>query len=188
MFMLYGLVAGLTVGLALGGRPDGLGRLRLRWVPLVMAAMAIQAVLFWGPVAERVGDLGRWLYVGSTGLAFAAIVRNARVPGLGLVAAGAASNLLAIVANGGSMPASPAALAAAGHAALGAAYSNSVVTLQPALAPLTDVFALPRWLPFANIFSVGDAAIAVGVVVTVACAMRLRPDLPPETAIPARSR
>ena len=33
----------------------------------------------------------------------------------------------------------------------------------PRLAPLTDIFAMPRWLPFANVFSVGDVLIGVGV-------------------------
>jgi hypothetical protein len=31
---------------------------------------------------------------------------------------------------------------------------------------------LPRWLPFANIVSVGDILIAVGIVVVITAAMR----------------
>ena len=47
-------------------------------------------------------------------------------------------------------------------------YSNSsVVRRDPALWPLTDIFALPRWLPWANIFSMGDVLIGVGMVVLV---------------------
>ena len=33
---------------------------------------------------------------------------------------------------------------------------EGVVTAEPALGPLTDRFALPAWLPLANVFSVGD--------------------------------
>ena len=44
----------------------------------------------------------------------------------------------------------------------------------PALLPLTDLFALPAWLPFANVFSVGDVLIGVGVAATIALAMRVR--------------
>ena len=33
----------------------------------------------------------------------------------------------------------------------------------PALQPLTDIFAVPAWVPLANVFSVGDVLIAVGV-------------------------
>ena len=38
--------------------------------------------------------------------------------------------------------------------------------------PLTDIFALPTWVPFANVFSVGDVLIAAGVVVVIVAAMR----------------
>jgi hypothetical protein len=40
------------------------------------------------------------------------------------------------------------------------------------LEPLTDVFALPAWLPFANVFSAGDVLIAVGVVIVIVGGMR----------------
>ena len=49
---------------------------------------------------------------------------------------------------------------------------NSVVLAEPALRPLTDIFALPAWLPMANVFSVGDVLIAVGIAWTIAAAMR----------------
>ena len=42
----------------------------------------------------------------------------------------------------------------------------------PALWFLTDIFALPRWVPFANVFSVGDLLIATGIAVVIVIAMR----------------
>jgi len=51
-------------------------------------------------------------------------------------------------------------------------YSNSAIVAEPVLKPLTDIFALPTWLPFHNVFSVGDVLIAVGVVVVIVAAMR----------------
>ena len=65
-----------------------------------------------GPVSDRVGDLGPWIYVASTAMVLAFVLRNLRITGLPIVAIGAASNLAAIVANGGYMPASPEAAAA----------------------------------------------------------------------------
>jgi hypothetical protein len=171
MFILYGLLAGFLAGLVLGGRPGGIAELRLRWIPLVLAGMLAQVILFSGPVADRVGDLGPALYVGSTALVFAAVLRNARLPGMSIVALGAACNLAAIVFNGGYMPASRVALAAIGYS-LGASYSNSTVVARPMLEPLTDIFALPRWVPFYNVFSVGDVLIALGAAVVIAVAMR----------------
>ncbi len=35
----------------------------------------------------------------------------------------------------------------------------------PALWILTDIFALPPPMPFANVFSIGDVLIAIGVAV-----------------------
>jgi len=90
--------------------------------------------------------------------------------GVPLIAVGAALNILAIVANGGAMPASPVALAALGFGVGG--NTNSVVVANPALAALTDVFAMPAWLPLANVFSVGDVLIGAGLAVAVASAMR----------------
>ena len=111
MFMLYAILAGLLAGWLLGGSLANLGALRIRWAPLAVAGLLTQVVLFFGPVAERIGDLGMPVYVGSTALVLAVVLRNLRLPGLVLVAAGALSNMLAIVANGGFMPASAAALA-----------------------------------------------------------------------------
>lgn len=174
MFILYGLLAGFALGLILGGRPGALAELQFRWIPVVLAGLLVQLVLFWGPVSDRVGALGPWLYVGSTALVFAAVLRNVRLPGLAIVAVGAASNLAAIVANGGYMPANAAAVASLGGEA-SSTYSNSAVIVNPALEPLTDMFALPRWLLFTNVFSVGDVLIAVGVAAVVALAMRRSP-------------
>jgi len=170
MFILYAVVIGLAVGLLGGGKLAAIADIRFRWAPLVMVGFLAQVLLFSDAVAARVGDLGPVLYVTSTLLVVVAVVRNLAIPGLPLVALGAASNLVAIVANGGFMPASPAALAALGKD-VPTIYSNSAVVAQPALFPLTDVFALPMWLPFHNIFSVGDVILAVGVAFVIATAM-----------------
>jgi hypothetical protein len=68
------------------------------------------------------------------------------------------------------MPADPHALAAIGG--IGQGYTNSIELAAPALGPLTDLFVLPAWLPFANVFSIGDVLIGVGVATAIALAMR----------------
>ncbi len=136
-----------------------------------MLGFTIQVLLFSTPLTDRIGALGAPLYVLSTGLVFLALLANLRIAGLPIVAIGAACNLVAIVANGGYMPASPSALLAAGIVPT-SDYSNSTVVPDPSLAGLTDVYALPQWLPFNNVFSVGDILIAVGIVVVFVVAMR----------------
>lgn len=174
MFILYAIPVGLLLGLVRGGRLGSLADLRFEWGWLVMAGLVAQVALFSEPVGRVVGGATPILYVVSTALVLAAVLRNWRLPGLRLVALGAISNLVAIIANGGYMPADPGALALAGMDA-SIQYSNSIVTNQPVLAPLTDIFAMPDWMPFANVFSIGDLLIGAGIVVAIAAGMARRP-------------
>ena len=174
MFMLYAVVAGLAAGLVLGGRPGGLAALRFRWPWLIAGGLLVQVVLFSDQVAGVVGALGPPIYVGSTAAVLVGVLRNVRIAGMPLVAAGAACNLAAIVANGGFMPAGRDAMAALGLSDR-EIYSNSAVIANPALEPLTDIFAMPTWLPFANIFSAGDVLLGLGIVVVIVAAMRRDP-------------
>lgn len=170
MFLFYALPIGLLLGLLLGGRPSGLAKLKFRWGMLAVAGFALQVVLFSGPVSERIGDAGPPLYVASTGLVFIAVLANLRTPGMALVAIGAASNLAAIIANGGYMPASHSAAAVGPDGIV--VYSNTRVIASPALEFLTDVIVLPAWLPFTNIASIGDLLIGAGIAIAIAASMR----------------
>ena len=40
--------------------------------------------------------------------------------------------------------------------------------------PLTDLFAMPAWMPVANVFSVGDVLIGVGAAIAIVAAMHGR--------------
>ena len=171
MFILYAIPIGIIAGYLLGGRLDRLGDLRFHWAWLAIAGLVVQVVLFSPPLQSVVGGAGPALYVASTLAVLAAVVRNWRIPGLAIVALGAGCNLLAIVANGGLMPASPEAVAAMGWDPT-EGFSNSVVLADPALRPLTDIFALPTWVPAANVFSIGDVLIGIGVVVVIVLGRR----------------
>lgn len=170
MFILYAIPVGILVGYLLGGRLDRLSRVRFRWAPLALLGLAVQVVLFSDPLATVVGDAGPPIYVASTAAVLVAVLRNLDITGLPIVALGAASNLLAIVANGGYMPTDPDALASIGVVAPG--YSNSSVTADPVLRPLTDIFVIPAWMPFANVFSIGDVLLGIGIAITIAAGMR----------------
>lgn len=180
MFILYAVLIGLVVGVLAGGRMHGLAALRIRWSAAIVVGLLTQVVLFTDAVAARVGDLGPAVYVASTLLVLAAVARNWSIAGMPIVVAGAVMNLAAILANGGYMPAGQAALEALGKAEP-VIYSNSSVVPDPALWFLTDIFALPAWLPFANIFSPGDVVIAIGIATVIVAAMR-RPSGAPAAA------
>ncbi len=171
--MLWAIPVGIVLGLVVGGRADGLLGLRFHWAALAIGGLLVQVALFTPFGDELAGDLGPAVYVLSTAAVFVAVVRNLRMPGMAVVAAGALSNLVAITSNGGAMPADPGALAIAGFAGPGD-HTNSVVLADPAFRPLTDLYALPAWLPMANVFSIGDVLIGAGVLLAIIAAMRRR--------------
>ncbi len=178
MFILYAIVLGLLFGRLLGGRLDGLAGLSFRWVGVAIAGLAVQVVLFSAPVGREVRDIGPLLYAASTGAVLVFVLVNLRIRGMAVVALGAGLNLLAIIANGGTMPASRAALAMAGLGKSGG-YANSRELASPVLGPLGDVFALPAGVPLANVFSVGDVLIALGIILVIVAAMRSPLPSPP---------
>jgi hypothetical protein len=171
MFILYAIPAGILAGLLLGGRLQGLSTIQFRFAWVFLLGLAVQLVLFSDYVTERIGEAGVPIYVGSTLAVATVIALNLRIRGMPLVLLGAVSNLAAIVANGGYMPASVAAMQSLGKPVKGG-YSNSSFVPDPALPWLTDIFALPAWLPFSNVFSIGDVLIGLGVVIVIASAMR----------------
>jgi hypothetical protein len=178
VFVLFAIPVGVILGYLIDGRLDRLGSLRFEWGWLAIAGLIVQILLF-SSFATAFVDPG-WgaaIYIASTAAVLVAVVRNLRIPGMALVALGALSNLAAVVANGGIMPTTEAAMATAGLDPLDG-FSNSAVVADPALAPLTDIYALPAWVPLANVFSVGDVLIGLGIVVVIASGMRSRSNPP----------
>jgi hypothetical protein len=173
VFILYAVVAGLLVGLLTGGSASRLGDLRIAWAPLIALGLAVQLLLFSSPIGDALGPAAPAVYVVSNGVVLVAVARNLAIPGFLLVLLGGISNLVAIVANGGYMPVSRDALVAIGRGAR-EGYSNNVQSENVVLAPLTDLFAMPAWVPMANIFSVGDVLIGVGAAIAVVAAMHGR--------------
>jgi Family of unknown function (DUF5317) len=165
LLLLYAVAFGLIAGLLTRGRLSELGTVKIRYWPIALAGLAFQVLLFSSPLAATVGDLGPALYVGSTAVVLGALFANIRQPGFWLIVVGALANLIAIVANGGQMPASAEAWAVlTGAPELPATdFSNAVIaTPDTPFYFLGDLFVLPRPFPFANVFSIGDALIGLG--------------------------
>jgi Family of unknown function (DUF5317) len=162
MVLALPFLIGVAVALPLGGSLRRLAHLQLKWIWVVYLALAFQIAAFPGrrmpwttPDSVAVG-----LWLASDVLIIAVVLRNGRLFGVPLVALGFFSNLIAVLANGGHMPALPSALKGAGlHYTVS---QNSEKMLHPALPWLVDRWAAPSWIPLANVFSVGDVIIAVG--------------------------
>jgi len=170
VFILASIPLGIVVGWLLGGRLGGLAAVRFHWVGLAIAGLIVQLLLFTDAGGGVVGPWVPAVYVASNLVVLAAVIRNITIPGVWLIVVGAGCNLAAIVANGGLMPADPGAVGVAGISIHGV--TNSIDTADPALRPLTDIFAIPAGVPMANVFSLGDILIGIGVAATIALAMR----------------
>lgn len=141
--------------------PAGLLLNKWRLPQLIWAALALQLVALEVPMPH---GLAATLHVLTYAVAFAFLWLNRRVAGVLVVAAGAVTNGVVIALNGGTLPASAAAVKAAGLDG-DIAFANSGVVDDPVLPWLGDAFAWPAPMPLANTFSVGDVLIVVGVFV-----------------------
>ncbi len=172
LFVAFALAA-LSVPLA-GGQLSALSRLRLRSTWLVLVALLVQVVVISLVADVLAAGLLAVVHVASYGLAVAFLVVNRRVPGMILTGSGGLLNLAAIMANSGVMPASPRALELAGRVDTHS-FVNSGAVPDARLAWLGDVFAIPSFLPLANVFSVGDVLLIVGAAAMLhrTCGSRL---------------
>lgn len=162
MLVLAAAVLALATVPIAGGRLRALATAPLAGWPLLLAAGGLQ-----GAVAAAPASTPGWAtwagHVASYGCAGGLLWVNRRLPGVPLVALGGAGNAVPIGLNGGTLPADPDALARAGLPPGGGGSTNSGVVTDPVLAPLGDVFAVPAGWPLANVFSVGDVLLVLGV-------------------------
>ena len=186
MAQLLPIALAVPLALLCGGRPSRIASLRLRGLWLFFLAFGIQVVAF--PFAflpwTTGEDAAKVLWLVSYCCLLAAAVLNRRIVGAQVVALGMGLNLVAILANGGRMPATPGAMEAAGLDF--AVKHNSVAAAEPNLSWLVDRFAAPDWVPLTNVYSVGDVIIALGAVVLVFSATGARlPRLPRRSEQPS---
>jgi hypothetical protein len=155
-----------------GGRLGALAEIRPRAVWAVLLAAAIQVGIT--QIAGGSHELHVVLHVLSYVLDAYFLFANRRLTGVPVVGLGAALNVLAIVTNGGVMPANAAALRISGIASR-PGFDNSAVLAHPHLAFLGDIIPVPGPWPIGNVLSVGDLIIFIGalVVLHVACGSRL---------------
>ena len=168
MLLVYAALLILaTVPLA-GGSLAALAAAPLRGAGIVLLALGAQILIT--TVFPGLGDDAfRAVHAATYGLLAWFLWLNRRLPGVWIIALGALCNAVAIVANGGVMPAAEPALATAGlPAQTPGEFANSAAVHTPVLGWLGDVFAVPEaWGPFANVFSVGDVIIAAGLAVAL---------------------
>lgn len=155
-----------------GGSLRHFASLALRWPLLIVASLALQLLIFTPFRDESLVQVAVVpIYLVSMVLLVVWVWLNRHIPGITLIALGIIGNLAAIVANGGYMPVDPDAARYAGNLAL---YEGGDVPIvnnshatdeQVRLWVLTDIFPIPRGIPFANVISLGDILLTIGVCI-----------------------
>jgi MFS family permease len=179
---VLGVFLGLGLGLLVGGRIDNLINVRLRWLPVLLAAAAarfgLDAALAGGSVPD---GLRLWLVIVTYVLLTGMLLVNRSLPGLTAAALGTAANGLAIIANGGWMPVWRSSLEAAGLDST-AIHSNFHRMLTGPVdgsffahgGPLVDIIPIP--IPMLqSVASVGDLLLAAGLGLFVFAALVREP-------------
>ncbi len=182
MFLVCALVLGVILGYLRGGRIAHLASLSMRLTWLVPIALVIQLLIF-----PLFGDRPLLpyattpLHLLSYALVFLFLALNVRILPLLAVGLGALLNILVICVNGGYMPSSATALSRSGAAGVASAleaqgiYGNvRLMGQETRLNLLGDFLYLPRWVPLATAFSIGDLVMALGVAWLVAWGMKKR--------------
>ena len=195
--LIGGIFLGLLLGLLAGGSLTNLASIRLRWLGLLLAAIALRFSTDWLLNADVaiVDALRLPLLATAFTMLLVGLWANRDYPGLSLAFVGVLSNTAVIVINGGYMPIYEPSLVAAGFTP--ADVSSAIHVILPEglnaafllrLGPLGDVIPIP--LPIiANVISIGDIFLSAGLAFFLfASVVRTPQELEEETADSARRR
>lgn len=180
MLLLWAVPLGLLIGYLRGGRLAPLGQIQFRATWLVLVALVLQVLIFPlpgldGPILDQGTST---IHLASYAALVAFVIANWREWGIVVMGIGMALNIIVITLNGGFMPTTVSKLydagltrsaetleACAAEGRPSCTHANSVLMDgETRLGWLGDVFATPDWLPLANVFSVGDALLMIGLV------------------------
>jgi hypothetical protein len=185
----------IVVALLRGGSMRNFAALRLRWIPLVVAGLVLQVLIFTPFTKTSLIPIATVpLYLLSMALLTIWVALNWRIPGMALIATGLLMNVAAIAANGGYMPVSPDSARIAGrldrYATTGLPLSNNSIATEEnvRLWLLTDIIPVPKEVPFANVFSIGDILLEIGIGVLCYRTIRQAPKLKPAIVEQRRSQ
>jgi len=190
-----GVFLGLALGFLAGGKLDNLLNVRLRWLPVLLAAAILRFGLDAALGAGDIPDALRlWLVLVIYFLLVVVLVANRSQPGLTAAALGTAANGIAIVANGGWMPVWRPSVVAAGLNP-DAFHSNFHRLLEGPVdasffahgGPLVDIIPIP--IPvIQSVASIGDLLLAAGLAAFIFGGLVRSPALasaPASVAVPA---
>jgi hypothetical protein len=180
MFVLYVVILSIIVSYLFKGRLKYILKRPMKHIWLAASGLLIQVIIFNELFASRFNDTTTIILHGiSYLLVILFVFINRKIPGIIPIGLGVLLNATVIFLNGGYMPAS---LASVEKACIGkqfeilkegATTNNSQIITEDTMLPwLADIFYIPSWIPFSNVFSIGDVFIATGIFLYITRCMR----------------
>jgi MFS transporter, DHA3 family, macrolide efflux protein len=169
--LIGGILLGLLLGLLAGGKIANLAAIRLRWLGLLLAAIALRFATDWLLNADVgiVETVRLPLLATAFSMLLVGLWANREYPGVSLAFVGVLSNTAVIVINGGYMPIYEPSLVAAGFSPADVSSAIHVIlpeglnaTFLLRLGPLGDVIPIPVPI-IQNVISIGDVFLSVGL-------------------------
>ena len=184
MFLAFCAVLVMLAAVCAGGDLRRLSTLHFRYVWVIFACLAVQ-VLIISVLPDGHSALAGAAHILTYVGAIAVVWFNRTIFGLPVLGLGAFCNGLAIAVNGGRLPATRSAAAAAHVHTNASGLVNSEPLAHPHLIWLGDVMASPAWLPLRNTVSIGDLLILLGAALLVWKTSGARPFRPRNMSEPA---
>ena len=166
MLLLAGLVIGIAVGMVTGGKLGNLSNLRFRWPYFVLGVLIVKEVVLLTPL-NRIDGM-QFVYAASLAALIGWTIWHIDLlPGVWLVSAGNALNLLVVLLNGGRMPVSRELASRGTHLLVDRGFVGQYVLMGPHtnLGWLADTLAFPGPLGaiLPEAYSPGDFVAALGI-------------------------
>ncbi|HOJ09639.1 MAG TPA: DUF5317 family protein [Clostridiales bacterium] len=183
MFIIYAVIIGILIGYISGGRLKFLAQNPFKHIWLVISGFLIQILIFSDisifKALQQNSAVLVTFHILSYILILAFTAINIKLPGVAFIGTGILLNAIVIILNKGHMPASIQSFESASVGryteilSRGETINNSKAIADDTLLPwLGDIFAIPSYIPFSNVFSIGDIIIAIGACIYFAYGMK----------------
>lgn len=175
MLWIGAIVLGLVIGLLGGGNFSNLGRLQFRWPWLLVGAVLVREVITFSPLGHVEG--AQYAYAASLLVIVGWTIWHVRrLPGVWLITAGAALNLIVVLANSGRMP---VVLEIAQQQDRGILAKEGTLGQYTVMGANTHLNWLADWVvlpPLPQAYSPGDVLVAIGLALIVVVAVHREPE------------
>lgn len=177
------IIVALLLGWMLGGKPGRLADAPIKWIWLLAVPVALYFIAFGISRTPSLAVKFAWSYgafhIAAKAVLLVFVYANRRIPGAKIVLVGMVLNFIAIVANGGLMPADPSSVVTAfgpekyEQIVKEPHFQSSIGGNDYNVKILCDFIPSNRlFLLIPGVYSIGDMFISLGIVIAMISIIR----------------